>query len=466
MIETLKPESRAHLRHEFRTPVNHIIGYSELLMEDAGERRLEPFVPVFQRIHKSGRELLESIQSNFSDQGEPGNDSEGAEFRANLHASAVEVSASLRTLIEKLKIDHRQTLADLDAISWAILRLLELAGEDGHIPGAACVAPARRTDHSPHEFPSVPAKRGGGKILIADDDASNRNLLRRRLECEGHHTVEVANGLEVLESLKNSPCDLVLLDIMMPAMDGFETLAKMKQDPALRELPVIMISALDEMQSVVRCIEMGADDYLSKPFNRVLLRARIAASLEKKWLRDREHRKTDELEQTLRLLERAQEQLAVQASRDALTGLANRRSIESHLDVRVKRGQSFTAIYIDLNGFKRINDSHGHAVGDDLLKQVAHRLQTAFRSTDVVGRWGGDEFVALADVGFTDAQVITSRIRDCLTADFVISKEQAEHRITIGAALGVAIWKPGDTAAEVLHRADFAMYEEKLRRNE
>src|ERR1035438_7543018 len=85
-----------------------------------------------------------------------------------------------------------------------------------------------------------------------------------------------------------------LLDIMMPDMDGFQTLANLKQEPQLRELPVIMISALDELRSVVRCIEMGAEDYLPKPFNRVLLRARLGASLEKKWLRDSERRKTDE----------------------------------------------------------------------------------------------------------------------------------------------------------------------------
>ena len=123
-------------------------------------------------------------------------------------------------------------------------------------------------------------------------------------------------------------------------MDGFQTLAKMKQEPQWRELPVVMISALDELQSVVRCIEMGAEDYLAKPFNRVLLRARIGASLEKKWLRDRERRKTDELEQALRLLEQAQAQLAVQASQDALTGLANRRSVDSHLELPFKARQS------------------------------------------------------------------------------------------------------------------------------
>jgi diguanylate cyclase (GGDEF)-like protein len=311
---------------------------------------------------------------------------------------------------------------------------------------------------------AIAVKRNGGKILIADDDDANRNLLRRRLENDGHEIVEAKNGLEVLDALKNFPCDLVLLDILMPAMDGFETLARMKQDDRLRELPVIMISALDDLRGVVRCIEMGAEDYLPKPFNRVLLRARIGASLDKKRLRDRERQKNDELERTLRILEEAQEQLALLASRDALTGLANRRSVETHLDFLLRRGAPFTAIYIDLNGFKKINDTYGHEAGDDLLKQAGIRLRTAFRMTDVFGRWGGDEFVALMDTSSTEVQTRISRITECLAGDFVIGNEGAEYRVTIGAAVGVAAWKPGDTATELLRRADFAMYEEKLAR--
>jgi diguanylate cyclase (GGDEF)-like protein len=468
MIEARTLESQAHLRHEYRTPVNHIIGYSELLIEEAGERHLESFIPIFERIHEGGRELLESIQSAFSEHVRPGNNSEREVFRANIRVTALELSHTLTSLAEDFERCHRQTNADLDAISWAIRRLLELAGLDSENATAESFKPARGVEDLSCEAVTVPArldggKRGGGKILIADDDAANRTLLRRRLECDGHEVVEAKDGLEVLESLKDSPCDLVLLDIMMPAMDGFQTLARMKMDSGLRDLPVIMISALDELRSVVRCIEMGADDYLTKPFNRVLLRARIGASLEKKWLRDRERRKTEELEQTLQMLEQAQEQLALLASRDPLTGLANRRSVEAHLDFLARRGTPFTAIYIDLNGFKKINDTYGHSAGDDLLKQVGDHLRRAFRATDVVGRWGGDEFVALADESFPDVQVHMSRIAECLAHDFVISKGEAQQRVQIGAAVGVAAWKRGDAVSELLHRADFAMYEEKLR---
>jgi diguanylate cyclase (GGDEF)-like protein len=225
-----------------------------------------------------------------------------------------------------------------------------------------------------------------------------------------------------------------------------------------------MISALDELQSVVRCIEMGAEDYLSKPFNRVLLRARIGASLEKKWLRDRERRKTRELQEALRLLEQMQAQLAVQASHDALTGLANRRSVDSHLERRSKGSTPFSVIYIDLNGFKKINDTYGHQAGDDLLKQVGERLTLVFRSTDIVGRWGGDEFVALVNGNSADTETPISRITEVFSTDFAVASGETDVYIRASAAIGVADWRPGETVAEVLQRADAEMYEQKLGR--
>ena len=226
---------------------------------------------------------------------------------------------------------------------------------------------------------------------------------------------------------------------------------------------MIMISALDELQSVVRCIEMGADDYLPKPFNPILLRARVGACLEKKWLRDRERRKTQELEQTLRLLEQAQAQLAAQASQDALTGLANRRSVSAQLEFHSTLETPWSVIYVDLNGFKKINDTYGHQAGDDLLKQVSERLRLAFRSTDIVGRWGGDEFVALMDASFAAAQAQVSRIAEQLSREFTISTGGTVQRVKIGAAMGVVTRRPGETVTEVLQRADAEMYHQKLR---
>src|SRR5579862_570029 len=458
-METLSGGSLAHLRHELRTPINHVLGYSEILIEDAHERHLEAFVPVFQQIQAGGHRLLEAIQTALSEKGGSVHESNLNAFRDTLQGTATEVLQINMNLRADLELGNQQTLADLDTISWALNHLMDVAKQEGQ----ATPPPERRVVPIIREQTFVPKERPGGKILIADDDRANRDLLRRRLECEGHEVAETTNGMEVLAYLKDHRCDLILLDILMPDMDGFQTLARLKKDAQWRELPVIMISALDELRSVVRCIEMGAEDYLPKPFNRVLLRARIGASLEKKWLRDRERRKTDELEQTLRLLEQAQAQLAVQASQDPLTGLANRRSVDGHLEFRAKRETPFSVIYIDLNGFKKINDTYGHQVGDDLLMQVGGRLRQAFRSTDVVGRWGGDEFVALVDESLSGAQGHVSRINEWLSKEFVISSGETQHRVNVGAAIGVATWRPGETVTEALQRADAEMYEQKLR---
>jgi two-component system chemotaxis family response regulator WspR len=214
---------------------------------------------------------------------------------------------------------------------------------------------------------------------------------------------------------------------------------------------------------VIRCIEMGADDFLPKPFNRILLRARIGASLEKKWLRDRERRKTEELEQTLQLLQIAQSQLVVQATHDALTGLENRRSVDSHLDRRSGSNDPFSVIYIDLNGFKKINDTYGHQAGDDILRQVGERLRLAFRSSDIIGRWGGDEFVALVEADGAATQACALRITESFAREFAIPFGETERRVNVTAAVGIATRRRGETIAAVLQRADAEMYEQKLR---
>ena len=149
---------------------------------------------------------------------------------------------------------------------------------------------------------------------MVDDDQGNRDLLARRLVRDGYTVHTAADGHVALETLSRTvspPIELVLLDVMMSGIDGYEVLRRLKGDPARRDLPVLMISALDEVGSVVRCIELGADDYLPKPFDPVLLRARIGACLEKKRLRDREARQAQELAEWNRTLE---ERVAEQVS--------------------------------------------------------------------------------------------------------------------------------------------------------
>ncbi|HYA35140.1 MAG TPA: GGDEF domain-containing protein, partial [Candidatus Binataceae bacterium] len=152
------------------------------------------------------------------------------------------------------------------------------------------------------------------------------------------------------------------------------------------------------------------------------------------------------------------------AFQDGLTGLANRRSLERQLDFRITQGLAFNVIYLDLNGFKPINDRLGHAAGDDLLKQFAAELKSAFRANDAVGRLGGDEFLVIADGDFQVAEERVERIERWVNGAYTLTVNGNQHKVTVGAAIGAAAWRPGETVDELLQRADAAMYQHKLRK--
>ena len=199
-----------------------------------------------------------------------------------------------------------------------------------------------------------------GVILVVDDDAGNRDVLARRLAREGYEVRTAANGEAALSALAGSggaPVDLALLDVMMPGMDGYELLRRMKADAALRDIPVLMISALDQLESVVRCIELGAEDYLPKPFEPVLLRARIGACLEKKRLRDQDARRARELAEWNETLERRVSEQVAQLERlsrlkrffspqlaEAIVAGGAEDPLRSHR-------REITVVFLDLRGF-------------------------------------------------------------------------------------------------------------------
>jgi adenylate cyclase len=194
-------------------------------------------------------------------------------------------------------------------------------------------------------------------ILVVDDNEENREMLARRLERQGHRVRAVAGGHEALAILAPAAFDLVLLDVMMPELDGYRVLQRLKADPGLRDIPVLMISALDEMDSVVRCIELGAEDYLAKPFDPVLLRARIDACLEKKRLRDREVRHLQELAEWNRTLEeRVKEQVAQLGRLGRLKRFFSPQLAEMIVSggaddpLRTHR-RDITVVFLDLRGF-------------------------------------------------------------------------------------------------------------------
>ena len=251
-------EFRRTLRHDLRTPINAIKGYGEMLREDTADGGAETLVADLDKLLGEATLLLDRIDGlvTFSGGDAPPSDGTGS--------AATEIGVPARMVESLLKAVRPITAKEADLVA---------------------VQPSR--------------------ILVVDDNASNRDLLTRRLQRQGHTVLEAEDGARALALVEKEALDLVLLDLMMPGISGYDVLALLKSDPRSREIPVIMISALSELDSIVRCIEAGADDYLAKPFDPILLRARVGSSLEKKHMRDRER----EIVEALRIEKERSEQL-------------------------------------------------------------------------------------------------------------------------------------------------------------
>ena len=275
-------EAVRHLRHEVLNQVNHILGYAELLLEetedvDAGG----PLVEGLGRICSAGKQVMAAVH-RFLDPASDG--SGGNELAAVLGGPLDEV---IRLAGELGPVGGDEATRVLDQIAGAARRVLELTAE-GAGAGAPTV-PERVPTRRPAAAAGAPVPPSGrGLVLVVDDDAANRDVLARRLTRLGYTVAEAENGRAALEVMGSEPGDLVLLDLNMPELDGYGVLERRQADPGLRDIPAIMISASADIDSVVRCIEMGAEDHLGKPFDPVLLEARVGACLEKKRLRDQE----------------------------------------------------------------------------------------------------------------------------------------------------------------------------------
>jgi class 3 adenylate cyclase len=348
--------SIAHLRHELRTPLNHIIGYSEMLLEDAGEGGHADLAPHLRRVHEDAKRLLGLINDLLAPVRVEAGAVDLGRMPAELSGPARQIIASGETLRQHaVTLGAEDVLADVERIARAAERLLTVVTHGvapAEHPGATS---AEEVANTSRHVPLPPAERGA--ILVVDDNESNREMLARRLAREGHPVQTAAGGREALDLLQVLRPDLVLLDVMMPEMDGYEVLQRLKADPELRDIPVLMISALDEIASVVRCIELGAEDYLPKPFDPVLLRARIGACLEKKRLRDQEVHHLRELAEWNRTLERRVEEQVAQVER---LGRLKRFFSPQLAELIVAGGaddplrthrREVTVVFLDLRGF-------------------------------------------------------------------------------------------------------------------
>lgn len=377
----LSGQDLSRFRHELRNPVNHILGYAEILLED--ERVPPDFSADLRRIHAGGKQLLARINECFDDGRSALSAAELSQLQHDLrtpvnhirgYAEIIEEQAAERGL-EGLIPDLRRIQSA--ARTWLALMEQQLLPVADGLAGAGAARPSlsgATLQAVPPRDESAEPVSIGAQVLVVDDDAGNRDILVRRLERHGFKVVTAADGLEALALLRAVPVDLVLLDLLLPGLDGYQVLVRVKGDPELRHLPVLMISGLDQESGIARCIEAGADDYLTKPFNSVFLRARIGACLEKKRLRDQE-------QATYRALVASQRQLAAELaeagsyvasllpSRLMAGPIATDWCFESSTQLG---GDSFGYHWLDADHFAiYLLDVCGHGVGAALLSVSA-----------------------------------------------------------------------------------------------
>ena len=289
---TVNKESVKYIRHELRTYLNHVMGYSEILHEDLVSLEDEETREEIQKIFEESSNLQNIFSLSFYEEGQPRDLFNAVEFKKNLYGPLyIIIGLSQRIKKRWEKSENFSTLKDIQKVLEACRKILEMVEKEIQI--SESIEPPTVTAHSDHPgVPGGPALKPrdeqGGSLLVVDDNEMNRDILTRHLERQGHRVMAVENGYLALQTLKNYVFDLVLLDILMPGLNGYQILEKMKEDESLRHIPVIMISALDEMDSVAHCISLGAEDYLPKTFDPILLKARISACLTKKRFRDQE----------------------------------------------------------------------------------------------------------------------------------------------------------------------------------
>jgi two-component system cell cycle response regulator len=291
----------------------------------------------------------------------------------------------------------------------------------------------------------------GARVLIVDDDplqCAHLAQIVKEWDAEPFTAQTLADALRLH---KEARPDLVLLDVMMPHVDGYKLAQMFKRDPVFA--PIILLTALEDIDSKRRGLSAGADEFLTKPVNAFELQIRVSSMLRIKRLADE--------------LDRVNKDLAVLATQDALTEVANRRLLDQRLTEEFARARRYkhplTCVVVDIDHFKAVNDTHGHTIGDLVLVEVAQAIKASTRATDLVGRFGGEEFVVLAPETPLEANaagILAERIRQTIQRRTRAKRSQGLPEVT--ASLGVASTELKiANEAELLKRADEALYRAK-----
>ena len=289
------------------------------------------------------------------------------------------------------------------------------------------------------------------RVLMVEDSRLSLEVYAQRLERRGYVVQAATSAEEARQRLDEAQPDIVLLDVFMPKVSGFDFLRELRASPRTSTTPVILISALSDTKHIVEGLELGANDYVTKPIVMPILTARMEALL-----------RATEL---VRKLEVQTELLSKLAAFDDLTGAYNRRSMFHHLEAELSRcrryGRSVSVLMMDIDHFKRVNDSHGHLVGDQALRWVVSVMQAELRAMDLICRYGGEEFCAiLPETNHSGATRAAERLRSA------VERGKFEHeslKLSLTVSVGGAAWSnaAGKEVPDLLARADESLLEAK-----
>ncbi len=442
-------------RHDLRTPINAIIGYSELLLEEGEELGLAAAEDDLDRVRQAGYSLLAKVNSLLDASKIESGEIDLSDMKALGDRVHHELRNDINTVIgysemilEDMDPAQDSAAADLGKIHASAQKLPELIGEI--IAFAEVMSGGGFPSGTPAESPGLrdmvetlkrfdshvrDDKEAPGTILVVDDNAMNRELLARRLAKDGHGLIMAEHGREALDRLAESNVDVVLLDIMMPVMDGYQVLLALRADERLRRIPVIVLSADDQTESVVRCIEIGAEDFLPKPVNPVILTARVESCLQRKRFQDREQAYREEIERERAKSERLLLNILPASVAERLK-LGEDNIAERHDEVSV--------LFADIVGFTPMSATIS-------AEELVGRLNTVFRRFDaLVEHHGvekiktiGDAYMAVAGVPDPcpdHARRIAELALDCMAALAEINRErELDINIRIGIHAGPVI---------------------------
>lgn len=285
-------------------------------------------------------------------------------------------------------------------------------------------------------------------VMIADDSLLIRAVVQACLEAEGYEVTHAVDGTAALEQCELTPPDVILLDIEMPGLDGYQVLAQLKANPELSHIPVVFLTGRTGMADLVAGLQAGAHDYLKKPFEPEELLARVGSAIHVKQLQDQLRDRNAALEKVSRT--------------DALTGLYNRRHLDEELTRRHaearRHHESMSLLLLDIDHFKRVNDTHGHPAGDMVLREFARRLSDELRLGDIAGRWGGEEFlVILPHTDDAGGLEVADRIRAAVAATPFVA---GTARITVTVS-GGCFGGLGESTEQLLQSVDRGLYQAK-----